>query len=48
MFRGDTRAMVVFRLAVRRVGFMAGLIRVPDGDDRMGADATCALFEGSE
>jgi len=33
---------------VRRLGFMAGHIRVPDDFDRMGADEIQQLFEGRE
>ena len=32
----------------RRLGFMAGEIRVPDDFDRMGAEQIAALFEGSD
>jgi len=31
----------------KRLGFMAGEIRVPDDFDRMGADRIAGLFEGS-
>ncbi|MFP5230058.1 MAG: type II toxin-antitoxin system Phd/YefM family antitoxin [Acidobacteriota bacterium] len=33
--------------SVRRIGFLAGQISVPDDFDRMGADAIAAAFEGS-
>jgi len=33
--------------AVRRLGFMAGQISVPDDFDSMGADTIVALFEGT-
>ena len=34
--------------SVRRVGFLAGRIRVPDDFDRMGADAVRSMFAGDE
>jgi prevent-host-death family protein len=33
---------------IRRIGFMAGQIRIPDDFDRMGADEISAMFEGDE
>ena len=34
--------------AVRRVGFMAGKISVPEDFDRMGSEEIAALFEGAD
>ena len=34
--------------AVRRVGFMAGKISVPEDFDRMGSEEITALFEGAD
>jgi prevent-host-death family protein len=35
-------------LAVRRTGFLAGQIAVPEDFDQMGADAIATLFDGSQ
>jgi prevent-host-death family protein len=35
-------------IETRRLGFMAGEIRIPDDFDRMGAEQIAALFAGSD